>query len=70
MAEMANFDGMNPLRPGRKAGYRAATFRLPPDVIRLLDEYSARTGKVKGFVVEQALRGYLARCEELADEEI
>lgn len=47
-------------RPARKAGYRAATFRLPPDVLDELDEYSMRTGTVKGFIVEQALRAYFA----------
>lgn len=47
-------------RPARKAGYRAATFRLPPDVLDELDRYSMRTGTVKGFIVEQALRAYFA----------
>lgn len=47
-------------RSGRKSDYRAATFRLPPDVLDELDAHSARTGTVKGFIVEQALRAYFA----------
>ena len=48
---------------GNKSDYKAATFRLPPDVLKALDEYSARTGTVKGFVVEQALRQYLSQTQ-------
>lgn len=48
-------------RQGRKSDYRAATFRLPPDVLDALDKYTADTGTVKGFVVEQALREYMTR---------
>lgn len=48
---------------GDKKDYRATTFRLPPDVLEKLDVYSKRTGVVKGFVVEQALREYLIKME-------
>lgn len=51
----------NQAQRGRKSDYRAATFRLPPDVLDALDKYSADTGTVKGFIVEQALREYMDR---------
>lgn len=46
-----------------KSDYRAATFRLPPELLERLDRYAARTGTVKGFTVEQALTEYLDRME-------
>lgn len=48
-------------KTAKKADYRAATFRLPPDVVAMLDEYAERTGTVKGFVVEQALREWIGK---------
>lgn len=52
---------MEDKKTARKADYKAATFRLPPDVVDLLDAYSEKTGTVKGFVVEQALREWLSK---------
>lgn len=53
---------------GDKKDYRPVTFRLPPDLLEKLDEYSRTTGIVKTFVVEQALRKYLAR-QSLSDNQ-
>lgn len=52
---------MDERKTGKKADYRAATFRLPPDVVNMLDAYAEKTGTVKGFIVEQALREWLAK---------
>lgn len=46
---------------GQKKDYRAATFRLPPRMLSVLDQYCDRHGLVKGFVVESALREYFGR---------
>lgn len=52
---------------GDKKDYRAMTFRLPPDVLATLDEYSRKNGVVKGFIVEQALREYLEKVSRRDD---
>ncbi len=52
---------MEEKKTAKKADYKPATFRLPPDVVDMLDAYSDRTGTVKGFVVEQALREWFEK---------
>lgn len=47
-------------RSSRK-DYKPATFRLSPDMIKRLDEYSQSTGITKTFVVEKALREYFSK---------
>lgn len=44
---------------GDKKGYRAATFRLPPEVLEKLESASRETGVPKGAIVERALRNWL-----------
>lgn len=46
---------------GDKKGYRAATFRLPPDVLAALEQESRETGVPKGALVERALRHWLSK---------
>lgn len=42
-----------------KSNYEARTFRLPPDVLKSMDDYSELTGISKTAIVEKALRKYL-----------
>lgn len=42
-----------------KSNYESRTFRLPPEVIKRMDDYSEDTGISKTTVVEKALIAYL-----------
>lgn len=48
---------------GDKKNYKAATFRLPPDVLAELDRESRKTGVPKGVLVERALKSRLAKSD-------
>lgn len=58
-----NLVGGEVMSRGDKKDYKAATFRLPPDLLKRLDAYSAKNGVVKSFIIEQALREYLDKKE-------
>ena len=45
---------------GNRAGFRAQTFKIRPDLVERLDRYSATTGVTKTFAVERAIEAYLA----------
>lgn len=47
---------------------KAATFRLPPDLLEKLNKYSAKNGVVKSFIIEQALRECLERLDKQEKE--
>ena len=42
-----------------KSKYEARTFRLPPDLLELMDEYADSTGISRTAIVEKAVRQYL-----------
>lgn len=42
-----------------KSDYEARTFRLPPDLLDIMDLYSEYTGVSRTAIVEKALRRYL-----------
>ena len=42
-----------------KSNYESRTFRLPPEVIKRMDDYSDDTGISKTTIVEKALIAYL-----------
>ena len=58
--EIESKGGWEHMAKGSKAGYKPCTFRLPPDMVERLDEYSVRTGISKTFVVVQSVLAYLS----------
>lgn len=42
-----------------KSNYEARTFRLPPEILKRMDDYSNESGVSKTAMVEMALKAYL-----------
>lgn len=53
-----------------KSSYIQRTFRIPPELVKQLDEYTKRTGITRNFVVIQALKSFFEKQEQTSGSNI
>lgn len=53
-----------------KSSYIQRTFRIPPELVKQLDEYTKRTGVPRNFVMIQALKAFFEKQEQTSGSNV